>query len=139
MHTHAEFRARREAIGLSQRDVAEAMGVQERSARRWEAPGNYLAPDDAWEWLERMEATYAKGVAAALAQVADIAEDAGGLPETVALTYYRSQREYDELGRDEGPYGFRNAMTREVGRKLRERGIKAVIAFTDEDAVTHDE
>lgn len=115
------------------------MGVQERSARRWEAPGNCLAPDDAWEWLERMEAVYAKGVAAALAQVADIAEDAGGLPETVALTYYRSQREYDELGRDEGPYGFRNAMTREVGQKLRERGIKAVIAFTDEDAVTHDE
>lgn len=30
-------------------------------------------------------------------------------------------------------------MTREVGQKLRERGIKAVIAFTDEDAVTHDE
>lgn len=24
----------------------------------------------------------------------------------------------DELGRDEGPYGFRNAMTREVARKL---------------------
>lgn len=28
---------------------------------------------------------------------------------------------------------------REVAQKLRERGINAVIAFTDEDAVTHDE
>lgn len=30
-------------------------------------------------------------------------------------------------------------MTREVAQKLRERGTNAVIAFTDEDAVTHDE
>lgn len=30
-------------------------------------------------------------------------------------------------------------MAREVAAKLRERGINAAIAFTDEDAVTYDE
>ena len=130
--THAGFRALRESIGFSQADVALECGVQERTVRRWETPRNKLAPADAWWLLEHMQAVFAKGVAAAVAQVADIAEEAGRPPKDVKLTYYRSQEQYDELGPDDGSFGFCNAMTREVARKLRQSGIAAEIKYVDE-------
>lgn len=130
--THAGFRALRESIGLSQSDVADVAGVQERTVRRWEAPGNAIAPADAWHDLERMRETFRAGVSAALSQVAEITDEAGRPPRTVALSYYRSQSEYDELGRDDGPYGFRNAMTREVARRLEHDGLRVVVKFFGE-------
>ncbi len=130
--SHAGFRTLRESLGLSQGDVAEACGVQERTVRRWETPGNYLAPDDAWAYLARMRRTFESGITAALDQVSAITREAGKPPRTVSLTYYRNQAQYDELGRDEGPVGFRNAMTREVAARLEERGLPVRIAFVDE-------
>lgn len=131
--THAAFRAMRESLGLSQKNVADALGVQQRSVRRWEEPDYYLPPADAWEYLEHMSAVYAKGVAAALSQVADIVGEAGKAPNAIAMTYYRSQQEYDDMGRDEGPYGFRNAMTREVAAKLRAAGYDVTVSFLGEN------
>lgn len=132
--THAEFRAERESLGLSQRDVAEALDVQERSVRRWEDPGfPYLPPEDAWQYLADMRERYDARVAEALAFVGDAAEEAGKPPKTVTMTYYRSQREYDDLGREEGAYGLSNAMTREVAAKLRGMGCNVVISFLDEN------
>ena len=124
--THAGFRALRESLGLSLNDVAEAMGVRERSARRWEAPNGQMPPDDAWEWLEGMQARFNDAVDASL----DAVEESGA--NRVSITYYRSQDEYDAFGRDEGPYGFVNAVSREVALTLESDGVEASLMFPEE-------
>lgn len=138
--THAEFRAQRESLGLSQPDVAEALGVQKRTVRRWEQPGCYLAPEEAWEWLDEMADLFERGVHAAMDQVEKVAEQAGKAPKSVSMTYYRNQEQYDEFGIDDGPYGFRNAITRETAKRMRAKGYEVQIAFMgeEESMVTND-
>lgn len=122
-----ELRFRRDRLGISQGDLAEAMDVTRKTVKCWER-GIYPVPADCEEYVAEMEAVFAKGVAAAVGKVADIAEDAGHAPGKVTLTYYRSQSEYDERGRDAGPVGFRNAMTRAAWSKLTEAGFRVDIA-----------
>ena len=124
--THAGFRALRESLGLSLNDVAEAMGVRERSARRWEAPNGQMPPDDAWRWLEVMRARFDDAVDASLEAV----EQSGA--NRASITYYRSQEEYDAFGRDEGPYGFANAVSREVALTLEANGVEVSLMFPEE-------
>lgn len=124
--THAGFRALRESLGLSLADVAEAMGVRERSVRRWEACGDNYPPEDAWEWLEGMQRRFEEGVSHALSVV----ERSGA--GRASITYYRSQEEYDAMGRDEGPYGFTNAISREVALTLQAEGIEVALMFPEE-------
>ena len=124
--THAGFRAIRESLGLSLNDVAEAMGVRERSVRRWEAPNGQMPPEDAWRWLEGMRARFEDGVSAALDAV-----DASGA-KRVSLSYYRTQEEYDAFGRDDGPYGFANAISREVALTLEANGVEVSLMFPEE-------
>lgn len=125
-HTKARFRAIRESIGLSLHDVAQACGVQERTARRWEAPGYNDPPEDAWSWLSSMENRYQDGVSAAI----DAVKKSGA--KIVSISYYRSQEEYDALGRDEGPVGFANAISREVMLWLEGRGYDVRMQFPEE-------
>lgn len=124
--TKARFRATRESLGLSQHDVADALGVQERTARRWEAPGYNDPPEDAWSWLSSMENRYQDGVSAAI----DAVKKSGA--QIVSISYYRSQEEYDALGRDEGPVGFANAISREVMLWLEGRGYDVRMQFPEE-------
>lgn len=117
------FRFRRDAIGLSQQDIADAVDVSRRTVKYWEQDA-YSVPEDAWEYLSHMEKVFQKGVTAGLLQVAEVTKQLGTAPNEVALTYFRSQEDYDRYGRDAGSFGFRNAMTREIARKLKERGQK---------------
>ena len=125
--THADFRMLREGIGLSQADVADALDVTQRSVQRWEKPGEYGAPDFAWAWLYEMQDLFASMVEAGTASL-------DGAPDGAALqvAYYRSQREHDEHGRDDGYYGMVNAATREVVRIARDRGIEVTAMFPEE-------
>ncbi len=125
--THADFRMQREELGLSQADAADALGVTQRSVQRWEKPGGAKPPAFAWEWLDGMCELFADMLTAA-SQALDGAPD-GTL---VGATYYRSQGEYERHGRDGGYFGMANAVTREVCRVARGRGIECHAVFPEE-------
>lgn len=128
----ADFRARREMLGLTQQDVADEADVNVSTVKRWEKPGYFGAPDDVWAWLEDCER--------AQAEVVDIAVSAAVAhgPGPVQITYYRSQEQYDALGRDPGPFGMANANARMVASRLRSLGREVDFAYPDdEDNVYH--
>lgn len=125
----AAFKAYRETVGASQQDVADALGVDKRSVKRWEAGINQI-PEMADElilsWLDNFHA----GVSAAL----DAADGIG----RVQLTYYRTQEQYDQYGRDSGQVGRANAIAREVGDILISDGVSVDWAYPDDsDNVYH--
>ena len=129
----AEVKALRESVGLSQADLADLAGVTVRSVRRWER--DITPPEDVLELLERYVIRKAKAVEAALETVERITEQMGRAPDLVPMTYYRSQAEYDELGRDPGPVGVANANARAVADALMARGVAVEFRYPDEGAV----
>lgn len=114
--TAADFRARRETLGLSQSDVAKASGVKVLTVKRWES-GESRIPQDVWEWLVDVERYTDEAVSAAVESIRK-----SGMVGTVYLTYYRTQLEYDAFGRDNGPFGVANANSRAVAQALKEKG-----------------
>lgn len=133
--TKADFRAIRETIGLTQGDVAKALGVALRTVKRWEHPDWQEPPEDAWEWLLDMhdlhDALVDEAVDRALAIVGERGE-----PAAVVTTYYREQSQYDAHGRDEGLYGFANSIAREVAHDLNGEGIETEFRYPDDDAIS---
>ena len=132
--TKADFRAIRETIGLTQGDVAKALGVALRTVKRWEHPDWQEPPEDAWAWLlgmqERHDALVDEDVDRALAIAAK-----RGAPEVVAITYYRDQSQHDAHGREPGPYGFANSVAREVALDLNGEGIETEFRYPDDGAL----
>lgn len=134
MSTKADFRATRETIGLTQGDVAKALGVSLRTVKRWEHPEWQEPPEDAWEWLMDM---HDRRVVAVDAMVDRALAVAGrGDLDVVAITYYRDQSQYDACGRDDGPYGFVNSIAREVALDLAGEGIETEFRYPDDDAIS---
>ena len=131
--TCAEVKALRESVGLSQADLADLAGVTVRSVRRWER--DITPPEDVLELLERYMIRKAKAVEAAIETVERITEQMGRAPDIVPMTYYRSQAEYDELGRDPGPVGVANANARAAADALMARGVAVEFRYPDEGAV----
>ena len=129
----AEVKALRESVGLSQADLADLAGVTVRSVRRWER--DITPPEDVLELLERYVIRKAKAVEAALETVDRVTGQMGRAPDLVPMTYYRSQAEYDELGRDLGPVGVANANARAVADALLARGVAVEFRYPDEGAV----
>lgn len=135
MRSKAEFRALREMAGLSQSDVADALGVTIRSVRRWEtpAPGYRGAPADAWDLLD-------DAIARQTATVEGSLDVVDGMPDApVQLTYYRNQAQFDAYSREPGdPYGAANANTRLVASELMRRGVDVEFSYPDDpDNIYH--
>lgn len=134
LSTKVDFRATRETIGLTQGDVAKALGVSLRTVKRWEHPDWQEPPEDAWAWLlgmlERHDALVDEAVDRALA-----ADDEHGAPDVVSITYYRDQSQYDAHGREPGPYGFANSVAREVALGLNDEGIETEFRYPDDGAL----
>lgn len=118
--TKANFRAAREIVGLSQADLAELVGVSTQAVKRWEHPDGPQPPADAWELLMAWLRLHREAVDA-MADVVDGARMEGH--GRVTLPYYRSQAEYDAMGRDPGPFGVVNARARALWSILDEPGV----------------
>lgn len=122
----ADFRARREMIGLTQGDIADDLGVTQMSVNRWEREGFNDPPDAAWNVLEFYEA----------AQDAAVGEIVEAFPDnsTAAITIYRTQGEFEAVqalyGReDRGSFGAANASALEAARTLDALGVEVVFRY----------
>ena len=132
--TKADFRAIRETIGLTQGDVAKALGVALRTVKRWEHPDRQEPPEDAWEWLLGMLERHDAAVDAMVDKAMALVREHG--PEVVSITYYRDQAQHDAHGREQGPYGFANSVAREVALDLNGEGIETEFRYPDDDAIS---
>ena len=132
--TKADFRAIRETIGLTQGDVAKALGVALRTVKRWEHPDRQEPPEDAGAWLLDMQERHDAAVDAMVDEAMALVREHG--LEVVSITYYRDQSQYDALGREQGPYGFANSVAREVALDLAVEGIETEFRYPDEGAVS---
>ena len=79
--TLAEFRAIRETVGMTQGMLADALGVEPRSVRRWESPSApQVPPQDAWDVLDSALDTQRQGIASALGEIDRMAQERGHAP-----------------------------------------------------------
>ncbi len=135
--TKADFKALREACGLSQQNVADALGVHLQTIKRWEKPSfPYAVPDDAFDYLDSVAESQANQVNYMLGVVAQQVEQFGKNPVLVPITYYRDQQMYDTYGRDKGPFGWPNAVARKLAYELAKRGISYLFRYPDDGAVS---
>jgi transcriptional regulator with XRE-family HTH domain len=136
VRTKAEFAAIRESVGMTQTALARELGVEVRSVKRWESPAapGYHAPDDAWDVLDRHLEMHDRAVAFALGKVDEIEAENGQPPQSVDVTYWRSQADYDALHceRDGGDWRMANANARAVADALRAEGIAVRWVGSDE-------
>lgn len=133
MSISADFRARRERCGLTQQEMADAVGVRVLAVKKWERPDGPVAPADAWAFLEAVETARRAVVKQAEEAALQFAERGA-----VQLTYYRTQEQFDEFGRDEGPFGVANANAIAVADRLESMGFDVAWAYPDDrDNVYH--
>ena len=129
-NTAANFRALRELCGVTQQQVADAMGVQIRTVKRWEK-GVTPVPDDALAWLRERVIGHTQSVRSEVARMALCAEP----PAALCLTYYRTQEQTDaeaELwGGESLPIGFVNAIYGSVGERLTDMGYLVSFKYPD--------
>lgn len=93
----AEFRAMREALGVTQQRLADDLGVKVLSVKRWESPKYpQQAPGEAWELLDMLMAVQDSAVQAALDQVSTITDEHDAEPREIVMPYWSSQTDYME-------------------------------------------
>lgn len=134
--TRAEFRALRETLGITQQALADELGVQVRSVRRWESShpkGYYEPPQDAWDVLRRYADQQQRVVAYALEKVEEIADEMGA-PDTVEIKYWLSEPDYISWSTDVdngiiGDWRMANANARATALILQDRGY--TVAFVN--------
>ena len=128
--TKATFRAMRDMAGLSQHELAEILGVSERSINRWEHPIKEYFPkyDDIWEVLEGAVKTQQEVADYAIC-LADDKKKQLGQDIPVQITYYYSQRQYDKYGREPGAVGIANANARAAAFALMQQGYEVEFRY----------
>ncbi|MBR0405274.1 MAG: helix-turn-helix domain-containing protein [Eggerthellaceae bacterium] len=90
----AAFRAMRETSGASQAALADALGVNARTVKRWETPGQPEPPQDAWNLVEAWRDDAVAGANWHIKQAEELRAD---YHEAYVLTLYRSQEEFDRV------------------------------------------
>lgn len=101
MRTKAEFRALREMTGITQQHLADELGVQVRSVKRWESPdAPQQAPHDAWDVLDAAMEGQKEAIEQALSIVDGIMDELGEAPKAIRLPYWASQEQYESQSTD---------------------------------------
>lgn len=132
----AQLRAMREQIGHSQQSLADALGVNVRSVKRWEHDGMpYEAPDEAFELLERCIDAQREAVKTSMGVVRDIAAKNPDAHICVPISYFRDQAMYDSYGRDPGYFGVANANARATASELMREGFEVEFRYPSEGAI----
>lgn len=137
--TKAAFRALRESCGMTQKDVADAVGVAVFSVKRWENEdsSSHLPPDDVWEWLvNRHRAMVSEAMDAAAKTLALREEERDSGP--VAIRYYRTQEALDEAQLPQGldrPVGYVNAVSMRAAEIIEDAGMDTLLMYDDSMAV----
>lgn len=136
----ADFRARREMLGLTKQDVADALNANVKTIKNWEnsRQTRYRISDAAWEYLDRAADIQAQQVAYARSVIEKHAEVFAESPIVVPITYFRDQAAYDECGRDAGLYGQANATSRAIARELERMGIQVEFRYPDDETAPLD-
>lgn len=134
----ADFKARREQLGLTQQDVAQALTVNVKTVKNWENPRQtrYRISDAAWEYLDRAADMQAQQVACARSVIEAQSEALAGNTVVVPITYYRDQATYDRFGREAGPFGQANANARAIAGELERMGIQVEFRYPDDGAIS---
>lgn len=131
----ADFKALRELVGMTQGQLAEALGMDVRSVKRWEHPDTAQVPSPAaWDLLQQARTRQLEIVACAVETVKRMIEEAGAPPEFVDLTYWRDQKSYELAHPNEGFYTMANATSRAVADVLNTTGVHVRFGFTDATA-----
>lgn len=130
MSNKAEFRALREACGLTQQNVADAVGVRVTAVKRWERPGWPDPPEDVREYLEIERDRLEQMASYAADKAVELRDETGA--ERVTLSYYRDQEHYDRAGRDAGPVGYANAAARLAALYLEAEGLEVAFSYPED-------
>ena len=126
--TKAAFRAMRETSGASQTALAEALGVNVRTVKRWETPGQPEPPRDAWRLVEAWHADAVQGASWHVRQAENLRDD---FHEAYILTLYRNQEEFDHVLAPilaQAPsYHWQDALAEARERAVADRGSDAYL------------
>lgn len=129
--TKAAFRASREECGLTQKELAEEVGVTVKTIKTWENPAQeWQPPDDAWRFLAACRAAMHHDAR----ELADRIEATYQGVGDVLLDYHRTQESLDaaqaSTGTDE-PVGYHNARTRLIAYLLEQDGVPVTFVYPD--------
>ena len=80
------------------------------------------------EWLSCEKAVADYAVNSAIGNILALPDP----PATVSLAYYRTQEEYDQFGRGDGPFHIGNANARRVADALEAKGIDCEFYYPGE-------
>lgn len=124
-----DFRARREALGMTQGLLAHLLEVDIRTVKRWENPATpWEPPEDAWQLIDQYTALQAQVVDEACDRAYDARELHG--TGTVQLAYWHDRDEYEAAHPGEGPYWrMANANSRLTGAILSMDGFEVRYGF----------
>lgn len=132
----ADFRAEREALGLSIKDMAEQVGVAPITMRRWEKPREWSIPPDVRRKLAGLRDRFDEACDRTADGLETHAALSGNPPGPVVLPYYRDEGEWEAYGPGIAgtglPFGFANAVARECAAAARALGIPVRYAYARE-------
>ena len=130
--TKAEFKAIRETVGMPQSILAELLGVNIHSVKRWERPDieGYAPPQDAWDVLDRAREKQRWVVDTAVGKAHEIEETLGRAPDAIDISYWHGSAEYESANPGEGRmYQMANADARLAAEKLESEGYHIRFGF----------